>query len=130
VAIFGSRLLAGTPLTVFGDGEQTRDYVFVGDVANANLAATRWRVPAVGSLDDRAINVGTATEVSVNTLARTMIEAVGARAELRHAPARAGELIRSSVSFEKAQREWGWRPQTALAEGLRQTYDWLARQTA
>ena len=130
VAIFGSRLIAGTPLTIFGDGGQTRDYVFVGDVVNANLAATRWQVPAVGSLDDRAFNVGTATEVSVNTLARTMIEATGSRAEVKHAPARAGELLRSSVSFEKARREWGWRPQTALATGLRQTYDWLAGETA
>jgi len=130
VAIFGSRLIAGMPLTIFGDGGQTRDYVFVGDVVNANLAATRWQVPAVGSLDDRAFNVGTATEVSVNTLARTMIEATGSRAEVSHAPARPGELLRSSVSFEKARREWGWRPQTALAEGLRQTYDWLAGETA
>jgi len=130
VAIFGSRLLAGQALTVFGDGEQTRDYVFVGDVANANLAATRWQVPAVGSLDDRAVNVGTATEVSVNTLARSMIAAVGARAEVHHAPARAGELLRSSVDFGKAEREWGWRPRVPLAEGLKRTYDWLAGETA
>ena len=130
VAIFGSRLLAGSALTIFGDGEQTRDYVFVGDVVNANLAATRWRVSAVAALDDRAFNVGTATEVSVNTLARTMIDATGSRAEVKHAPARPGELHRSSVSFEKARREWGWRPQTALATGLRQTYDWLAGETA
>jgi UDP-glucose 4-epimerase len=97
---------------------------------NANLAATRWQVPAIASLDDRAFNVGTATEVSVNTLARTMIVATESRAEVQHAAARAGELLRSSVSFEKARREWGWRPQTALAEGLRQTYDWLAGETA
>jgi UDP-glucose 4-epimerase len=130
VAIFGSRLLAGQPLTVFGDGEQTRDYVFVGDVVNANLAATRWSAPAVASLDDRAFNVGTATEVSVNTLARSMIDAVGARAEVQHAPARPGELLRSSVDFAKAKRELGWRPQVALAEGLKRTYDWLAGETA
>ena len=117
-------------VAIFGDGEQTRDFVFVGDVVNANLAATRWRVSAVAALDDRAFNVGTATEVSVNTLARTMIDATGSRAEVKHAPARPGELHRSSVSFEKARREWGWRPQTALADGLRQTYDWLAGETA
>ena len=130
VAIFGDRMLHGKPLTIFGNGEQTRDFVFVGDVVNANLAATRWEPPAVASLDDRAFNVGTATEVSVNTLARTMIEATASSAEVTHAPARPGELLRSSVSFEKARREWGWRPQTPLAEGLRETYEWLAGESA
>ncbi len=130
VAIFGDRMLHGKPLTIFGDGEQTRDFVFVGDVVNANLAATRWELSAVASLDDRAFNVGTATEVSVNTLAHTMIEATGSGAEVTHGPARPGELLRSSVSFEKARREWGWRPQTPLADGLRETYEWLAGESA
>jgi UDP-glucose 4-epimerase len=130
VAIFGSRLLRGEPLTVFGDGEQTRDYVFVGDVAAANVAATTWHTSPVISLDDPAFNVGTGVETSVNELARTLIEAAGGSGKIAHAPARAGELKRSAVAWDKARDVLGWRPDVSLAEGLRQTYDWLAEVKA
>ena len=130
VAIFGSKLLAGEPLTVFGDGEQTRDYVFVGDVAAANVAATRWSTPTVGALDNLAFNVGTGVETSVNDLARTMIAASGGAGEIRTAPARPGELLRSAVAWDKAREEMGWRPAVTLADGLKRTYDWLAEEAA
>jgi UDP-glucose 4-epimerase len=130
VAIFGSRLLAGESLTVFGDGAQTRDYVFVGDVAAANVAATRWTPPTVGSLDDLAFNVGTGVETSVNDLAQTMIRASGGQGEVRSAPARPGELQRSAVTWDKAHERLGWQPAVTLADGLKQTYDWLAEEAA
>ncbi len=130
VAIFGSRLLAGQALTIYGDGSQTRDYVYVGDVVNANMCATRWRVPPVRSVDDVAVNVGTAIETSVTELAHALLEATGVTVPIEHAPARAGELQRSAVSVEKAAREWGWRPEVSLGEGLKRTYEWIEEEAA
>lgn len=130
VAIFCDRLRRGEPLTVFGDGEQTRDYVHVADVAAANLAATRWPAPALAGIDDLAFNVGTGIETSVNALARTLQEASGVQVPVRQAPARPGELRRSAVRIERAVRELGWRPARSLADGLRETYTWIAEDAA
>jgi UDP-glucose 4-epimerase len=131
VAIFGSRVRHRQALTIYGDGGQTRDYVYVGDVVEANLAATRWEPrSAAGALDDRAFNVGTGVETSVNGLAATMLEAAGASVEVQHAAARPGELQRSAVAVDKAAREWGWRPQVALVDGLKRTYEWIAEVVA
>lgn len=126
VAIFCGRLLDRRPLTVFGDGEQTRDYVFVGDVAQANLLAATCPLPRMERLDVRAWNVGTGIETSVVQLARTMMTSAGVTVALDHAPARPGEQRRSSVAIDKAARELGWHPAVSLAEGLAQTYAWFA----
>jgi UDP-glucose 4-epimerase len=77
VAIFSTRLLDGEPLTIFGDGEQTRDYVFVGDIVAANMLLSDALLPAARSLDDRGFNVGTGVETSVNALARTLMREAG-----------------------------------------------------
>jgi UDP-glucose 4-epimerase len=130
VAIFGSRALKGTPLTIFGDGSQTRDYVFVEDVARANLAASRSRVPTPATIDSAAYNVGTATETSVTQLAKTLLSSAGVSVPIVNAAARAGELQRSAVGIGKAARELGWKPQVTLAEGLRKTYQWIAGAAA
>ncbi len=130
VAIFGSRLHRGEPLTIFGDGSQTRDYVYVTDVVEANMCATRSRVAAADDIDALAFNVGTGTEISVTDLARSLLDAAGRSVAIEHAAARAGELQRSAVAIEKAEREWGWRPQVSLVEGLRRTYEWLAEEAA
>src|SRR5690606_25338818 len=90
VAIFSTRPLRGEPLTVFGDGEQTRDYVYVGDVVAANLLLTDAALPRSTALDDRAFNVGTGVETSVNALARTLASAAERPLDLRHAEARPG----------------------------------------
>lgn len=126
VAIFCGRLLKGTPFTVFGDGGQTRDYVYVGDVARAHLRAAS--IPAIpaGRVDDRAFNLGTQQETSVVDLARTLMRAAGKEVPLEHAPARPGEQRRSVVSIEKAKAGLGWTPEVGLEEGLRRTYDWFA----
>jgi len=79
VAIFCARLLGGQPMTVFGDGQQTRDYVYVKDVALANVAAARGTLPPPGRLDDRAFNVGTGIETSVNELRRHSARPPGGR---------------------------------------------------
>jgi UDP-glucose 4-epimerase len=130
VAIFGSRLHRGEPLTIFGDGRQTRDYVYVGDVVEANLRASHWDAPSVDTIDDLAFNVGTATETSVQELAHALLDASGVTVPVEHAPARPGELARSAVSVEKAARLWHWRPQRTLAEGLTRTYEWIVEEAA
>ncbi|HXV86233.1 MAG TPA: NAD-dependent epimerase/dehydratase family protein [Gemmatimonadales bacterium] len=125
VAIFGNRLRHAQPLTVYGDGEQTRDYVYVGDVARANLAATRWVMAAPRGLDEAAFNIGTGVETSVNRLAEVLVAASGTTAEVRHAPARPGELQRSALRVARAERELGWKPEVAVEDGLRRTYAWI-----
>jgi UDP-glucose 4-epimerase len=128
VAIFCNRLLDGRALTLFGDGEQTRDYVFVGDVVRANMAATEIAIGGAETrgLDGTAFNVGTGIETSVNELA-DLLERVSARKVGRdHQGARPGELRNSSLDASRfAQR--GWKPVTTLEGGLKQTFDHIAR---
>jgi UDP-glucose 4-epimerase len=126
VAIFGRRLLAGEPLTVFGDGAQTRDMVYVEDVADANLIAAGAALPPLVDLDSRAYNVGTGVETSVAQLAALLGRAGGREPRVVHAPERSGELRRNALSVDKAARELGWRPRTPLADGLAKTLRWLA----
>jgi UDP-glucose 4-epimerase len=114
VAIFTDRLRAGEGVTIFGDGEQNRDYVYVGDVVAAGLAA-------VGR-DGGVFNVGTGTETSVNELFDGVRRVAGVESKPTHAPARAGDVLRSFLDVSRSERELGWRPQTPLEEGLRLTW--------
>jgi UDP-glucose 4-epimerase len=129
VAIFSTRLLRGEPLTIFGDGEQTRDYVYVGDVVAANLLLSEATFPRSASLDSRAFNVGTGIETSVNDLAATLASSAGRPLDVHYAPARAGELLHSSLSAVKL-RDQGWEPRTDLHTGLGATYRWIAEHAA
>jgi UDP-glucose 4-epimerase len=126
VAIFCNRLLDGEPLTVFGDGRQTRDYVHVKDVAAANAAAASIHLPAAGRLDTRAMNIGTGIETDVLTLAETLRAVSGKASAIQHAPARPGEQARSAVSISKARQMLAWTPRLTLAEGLKDTYGFFA----
>ncbi|MDQ6611179.1 MAG: NAD-dependent epimerase/dehydratase family protein [Gemmatimonadota bacterium] len=130
VAIFCNRLLEERPLTVFGNGEQTRDYVFVGDVAAANFAAATLPVPAPGRLDARAFNIGTSVETSVNTVAKILQGVAGATSPIDYAPARAGELMRSALNTEKARNILQWSPQSSIQEGLARTFEFFAARKA
>jgi UDP-glucose 4-epimerase len=130
VAIFCSRILEGRPLTVFGDGRQTRDYVFVKDVARANLAAATRDLPPAGALDARGFNIGTGVETSVLDLARGLNRAAKATAPIEHAPARTGEQQRSTLVITKAAEQLGWRPTVSLDAGLAETFQFFARQRA
>jgi UDP-glucose 4-epimerase len=125
VAIFSTRLIEERPLTIFGDGEQTRDYVYVGDVVAANVLLSEASLPKASSLDDRGFNVGTGVETSVNRLASVLMEASGRRTGVDYGAARAGELRHSSLDAGKL-RELGWAPATPLERGLATTYDWIA----
>jgi UDP-glucose 4-epimerase len=112
VAIFVGRVLDGTPPRVYGDGRQTRDYVYVGDVVRAFLAAETG--PA-----GETVNIGTGAESSVLDI----IDALGWDGEIEFAPHRAGELDRSCLDPSKAERVFGWRSEVARAEGLALTRD-------
>jgi UDP-glucose 4-epimerase len=116
VAIFLERLAAGDGARIFGDGEQTRDFVFVGDVVAALLAA-------VGH-DGGVYNVGTGVETSVNGLHLACRRAAGIDLEPSYAPARPGDVHRSVIDPTRAGRELGWRAATGLDDGLAQTWAW------
>jgi UDP-glucose 4-epimerase len=128
VAIFCNRILTGQPLTVFGDGSQTRDYVFVKDVARANLAAATRNLPAPGRLDARGFNIGTAIETSVLDLARSLQRSAKSDVPVTLAPARPGEQQRSAVSISKAAQLLGWKPEVDLHDGLEQTFAFFAER--
>ena len=121
VAIFAGRLLAGDPCTIFGDGTQTRDFVFVDDVVDAFVRAAD---KGTGLL----ANIGTGVESSVNHLYETMARAAGVDAPAVHAPARPGEIDRSSLDPGKAALYLGWKPWTTLDEGSRAVLDWFSDQ--
>ncbi len=126
VVIFARRLAAGQPVTIFGDGLQTRDLVYVEDVAAANLAASACPLEPVSDLDARAFNIGTGVETSVTDVAERLAALLGRSAEARYEPARAGELRRSALASDKAAARLKWRPCTSLADGLALTLRSLA----
>ena len=128
VAIFCNRILTGQPLTVFGDGSQTRDYVFVKDVARANLAAATRDLPAPGKLDARGFNIGTGVETTVVALAEALQKSAGSNVPIHFAPPRPGEQQRSAVSIQKAQWQLGWKPSVNLHDGLEQTFAFFAER--
>lgn len=126
VAIFSKLLLSGSSFTIYGDGEQTRDYVYVADVVSANMAASDSELPAGTSIDERAFNIGTGVATSVKDLAAALMEAAGKSVGVIHAPARAGELRDSSLDCAHAKRMLGWAPAVPLVEGLGKTYRYIA----
>ena len=125
VAIFCGRILENRALTVFGDGEQTRDYVYVLDVARATLLAATKPLPKAERLDVRGINIGTGVGTSVNTLAEALLRASGRQSAIDFAPARPGEQQHSFVDPSKAKQVLGWTPATSLDQGLADTFRWF-----
>ncbi len=125
VAIFCNRLLSGEPLTIFGDGEQTRDYVFVRDVVSANLLVSDLRLEGNEGLDSFAFNVATEVETSVKDLADALERVAGRRTGREFRPARPGELQHSMLETARL-RARGWRPAWTLEEGLKETYAHIA----
>ena len=124
VAIFCTRILEGKPLTIFGDGLQTRDYVYVGDVARAVFLGATGELPAAGRVDARSFNVGTGVGTSVVELARQLQDATGSTAEIVFAPRRPGEQQESFLDVSKARQMLGWEFQVSLSEGLAKTFAW------
>jgi UDP-glucose 4-epimerase len=119
IAVFCARVLAGQEPLVYGDGTQTRDYVYVGDVVRAFVAAAGGSRPGTW-------NVGTGTETTVLDLISVIAETAGRAVTPEFTAARPGELLRSAVAPGLAADELGWRPRTALADGVRNVYRWIA----
>lgn len=120
VAIFAQRMLRGEQPVIFGDGLQTRDYVYVRDVVRANLSALAYD----GS---GTFNIGTSVETSVNDLFDILRDRIAPDMERRHEAGRPGEQRRSVLAFYLARRELGWVPGTNIAQGLEETVEWFVK---
>ncbi len=118
IAIFCNKMLAGQQPVINGDGRQTRDYTYVGDIVKANVLALKVK----GS---NIFNVGTGIETDVNTLFRSLKTLLNPSCREEHAPAMAGEQRRSAVSSQKIQNELGWKPNVTLEEGLKTTAEYF-----
>jgi UDP-glucose 4-epimerase len=118
VAIFTSKMLKSEQPVINGDGFQTRDYTFVGDVVRANVLALSYEKSDV-------FNIGTGIETDVNTLFHKLKQLTGANCDEFHGPAKLGEQRRSVISYEKIYKTLGWKPMTSLDEGLRLTVEFF-----
>ncbi len=123
VAIFAQRLLRGEPVTINGEGTQTRDYVFVGDVVRAFVAA-------LGRDGSGVFNVGTGVETDVNALFRHINHFTGADAEEVHGPAKPGEQQRSVLDISHTSEALDWRPEVDVETGLGRTVEWFKDREA
>lgn len=121
VAIFASRMLAGKPVTIDGDGMQSRDMLHVGDVATANLAALE---QGSGS----TFHISTGIPVTINDIFRKLALLTEYRLEPRFGPARKGDVYRIALDNGRALEQLGWRPQVTIEEGLRLTVDYFREQ--
>ncbi|HEY3318040.1 MAG TPA: NAD-dependent epimerase/dehydratase family protein [Coriobacteriia bacterium] len=131
VAIFAERMTSRTRVTIDGDGRQTRDFIFVGDIVSAiaDALGTGERL-AVEGIDSPAYNISTGEEVSVLDLAGRMRAITGYAEEFAHGPARGGDVARSSLDPTKAREVFGWQAHTSLDAGLELTLAWFATRTS
>ena len=128
LGIFSGNVLRGEPITIFGDGEQTRDFVFVGDIVDG------WsRALANKAAKGQVINLGGGRETSINDLAHAVTGAFGfakGKYDIRHAPGRPGEQRSVQADVSKARELLGWEPKTSFEEGLKQTVAWAKNEFA
>jgi len=121
VAIFSTKLLKGDQPTINGEGKQTRDYVFVGDVVRANLLA-------LNDSTNEIYNVGTEIETDVNQLFHYINSITAAGKEEKHGPSAPGEQMRSVITSNKLFNKFGWRPETKIEDGLKSTIDFFREE--
>jgi UDP-glucose 4-epimerase len=122
VAIFCGRMVAGKPVTIYGDGKQTRDYVYVGDVVRATVAAGKSAASGI------SINIGTGIETNVNDLYSTLARIADFPIKPQYGPPRPGEQKRSVISSARAAKVLGWRAEEKLEDGLRETFQYVKAQ--
>ncbi len=118
IAIFLEKLFKGEQTIIHGDGEQTRDFIYVGDVVNANVAA-------LDKGDNQVFNIGTGVETNINEIYRHVNELSGVNATEEHGPGKAGEQRRSVLAIDKAREILGWQPQSDLRTGLGHTVEFF-----
>jgi len=130
VSIFAGALLSGAAPTIFGTGEQVRDYVYVGDVVNANLRVIDYLLagpPVPRTPDDQAFNIGSGVSTSVNELYRMLAGIVGFAGDPVYGDPRPGELMESRLDISRARTVLGFSPETDFEQGMRKVVDWLSR---
>jgi UDP-glucose 4-epimerase len=127
VAAWLRAALAGRPLTIYGDGHQTRDFIHADDLAAAILAALTAPSEAVAG---GVYQIGTGVETTVNELAATLEQAIGTTLDIRHVPVRAGDILRNSCTVELAAERLGWRASIDLLAGLARTVAWFQEALA
>jgi len=125
IALFARALLEGRPATIFGDGEQTRDFTYVDNIVSANLAALERDLPP-----GAVVNVGAGSCISVNALYRTMAAILGVPIEPRYGPPREGDVRHSLASIERARALLGYQPRVSWREGLEATLAWYRDRAA
>ena len=119
VAIFAGKLLSREPCLIYGEGKQTRDYIYAADCVEACVKAMQKRTK------NRTFNIGTGRETSVNELFDSINRIIGESGRSKHAPAVPGEVRRSALLCDRAEDELAWKAKTKLEEGLRMTIDWF-----
>ncbi|GBE39170.1 MAG TPA: NAD-dependent epimerase/dehydratase family protein [Nitrospirae bacterium] len=123
IAIFISRLLKGGQPIINGDGTQTRDFIYVGDVVKANMQAS-------SAIKSGAYNIGTGVETDINTIFMMLTEITGIGSKENHGPSKSGEQKRSVISYALAKDVLGWKPGISLEQGLRQTVEYFKKLIA
>lgn len=123
VAIFAERMLREEPVTIFGTGEDTRDYVYVDDVVDAHVRAGTAAKPATAV-------IGTGVETSTRRIFELLADRIGYTRPPEPAPPRPGDLRRSALDPARARDVWGWTPQVSLEEGITRTVDWFREQSS
>jgi len=124
ISIFMDRALANQPITIFGDGQQTRDFVYIGDTVNAALRAL-----LTDAGNNSVINIGTGVAVSIDTLTQAILELTNSTSTVRYEAARAGDIRHSYTSIEKARVLLDFAPRTDLRAGLNETLTWMRENT-
>lgn len=122
ISIFAKRIAQGQDITIFGDGLQTRDFVYAGDIA-AGI-----RQALVTEQVNTVYNLSTQTETSLNELVGILQDVSGRELQVKHGPVREGDIYRSMLCNEKAVKVLGWQPRVSLAEGLRRTYEYFPKE--
>lgn len=118
ISIFAARMIQDEPVYIFGDGEQTRDFVYVGDVARAHDLALK-------ASDRLTVNISSGEPLSVNALFEMMAEVTGYRYDVIHQAERPGDIKHSVLANERANAVLGWKPRTPMIDGLQHTLDWV-----
>lgn len=119
ISIFTKKIARGEAIEIFGDGMQTRDFIYAGDIANGIYQALR------AERANDVYNLGTQTEISLHDMVAMLKEISGKELQILHGAARAGDIYRSCLSHQKASARLSWRPETRLKEGLAKTYGYF-----
>ena len=120
IAVFGGALIAGRPVTIYGDGTAVRDYVYVDDVVDAFMCAAQLPLEVMGTY-----NIGTGEQTTVNEVYRRVAAAVGVSSPPRYAAARPGEVHAIAFDSTEAREDLGWKPSIKLVDGIQRTIHWL-----